>query len=387
MVPNPVVDISVGSRFHAFDLARELDTQGMLRTLHTGYPALAATRFGLRSTSVRSVWTHEPLNRAAGWLHRKGIIRSRYDNDLATRFDRVVAQRLRPGANVFVGWANQCRKSLAAASRLGMVTVVERGSTHIRWQQSILAEEATLSGLPTEVPDPRTVERELCEYEQADFVMVPSRFAAETFANQGHSRSRVVINPYGVDLRRFVNESVEIDTGPLKVIQVGRVSVRKGVHYLAPAVARVPGATVSFVGIVDAGMERVVGAPHTRIVGPVPGHELPAWYRRHNVACLVSVEEGFGLVLTQAMAMGLPVITTRNAGGAEIVQEGVNGFIVPMRDPDAIAEKLQVLADDPMRRAEMGRQARLTVADGYTWSDYGERAARAYRAMLGGGAA
>src|SRR6516162_6076237 len=138
----PVVDISAGSRFWAFDLARELSRAGMLGRLYTGYPSFLGPRFGVPHESIRSVWTNEPLNRALSALHRRNWISAK-DPFISQRHDRIVASRLRPSAaNVFVGWSGQCRCSLEAAHRLGMATVVERGSSHIEWQRNELTNEA-----------------------------------------------------------------------------------------------------------------------------------------------------------------------------------------------------------------------------------------------------
>jgi len=121
----PVVDISVGSRFYAFDLARELLSRGMLRHLHTGYPSIAAGRFGLPRKPFRSVWSHEPINRALSFLWRKGFITRCFDAPLSARFDSIVSRRLRPGADLFVGFSSQSLRSLQVARRLGMVTILE----------------------------------------------------------------------------------------------------------------------------------------------------------------------------------------------------------------------------------------------------------------------
>jgi len=160
MASTLAADISVCSRFHAFDLARELSRHGMLRHLHTGYPSFVASRFGVRRGHVRSVWSGEPINRALAILHRSGWIGPR-DPYVTQRHDRIVASRLRPGADLFIGWSGQCRQSLTIARRFGMTTIVERGSTHIEWQSRQLTEEARITGLPVESPDPRTIEQEL----------------------------------------------------------------------------------------------------------------------------------------------------------------------------------------------------------------------------------
>ena len=109
------IDISVGSRFHLFDLARELDSKGVMRTLHTGYPSFLARRFGLRKGMIKSVWTHEPINRLVDKLYRASIIRGGHDVALSERFDRIVSRRLAHGADIFIGLSSQCQMSLRRA--------------------------------------------------------------------------------------------------------------------------------------------------------------------------------------------------------------------------------------------------------------------------------
>jgi glycosyltransferase involved in cell wall biosynthesis len=385
----PIVDISVGSRFHAFDLARELLKHNMLRHIHTGYPAFSGPRWGVPRRVVRSVWTGEPLNRGLAELHRRGWI-ARQDCYTSERHDRIVASRLRPGANVFVGWSSQCRLSLGAGRALGMTTVVERGSSHIEWQRNELIEEAQLTGLPVDVPHARTIEQELAEYQAADYIAVPSAFAARTFVVKGVPEAKLLINAYGVDLTLFsgagqVPPAYRTDAKDLNVLHVGQVSARKGVHYLVDAVGRVPGARLTLVGAVQAGMNaRFDGNAAVRMAGAVAGRELPLWYRQADVFCLLSVEEGLALVLAQAMAMGLPVIATPNTGAGELIEDGVHGFIVPARDPAAAAARLRQLAESPELRREMGARARARVADGFDWAHYGARARAHYLRIVGG---
>jgi glycosyltransferase involved in cell wall biosynthesis len=379
----PLVDISVGSRFWAFDLARELLPAGMLRYLFTGYPAFSAERFGLPRSAFRSVWTHEPLNRLAAALHARTWINDSLQFPVNSRFDRIVARRLTPGADIFVGWSGFSQHSLGRASSLGMTTVVERGSAHIEWQRDTLQEESDRTGLPMEIPDPRMVDRELAEYATADYIAIPSEFVARTFEEHGVPRERLIVNPYGVDLTHFHSQRPLVDRHDgLRVIHVGRVSARKGVQYLVPAVGKVSGATLTLVGGVDSGMDRVINRSHTRVIGSVPVEQLPRYYAAADVYCLLSIEDGFAMTLTQAMAMGLPVITTSNVGAAELVTDGVDGFVVPPRDPDAVADRLRQLADDPAGAVEMGQRARAKVAQGFSWQDYGARARRAYAVLV-----
>jgi len=377
----PLVDISVGSRFHAFDLARELHSFGMLNHLYTGYPKFSAAQFELPKDRFESVLTHELLNRLFGKLHHAGVLRSRPDAVLSERFDRIVAKRMRPGGNLFVGWSNQSLRCLRTAREFGMTTILERGSSHIEWQRAVLLEERARTGLNGEIPDVRSVERELQEYAAADYIAVPSKFAAATFREKGFPDDRLLVNPYGVNIQRFKVQRRQPESG-LRVLHVGRISMQKGVQYLVSAVNKVPGANLTLVGTVDPGMNWLKKEQRVQLVGPVPGHDLPAFYAKADVFCLLSLQEGLALVLAQAMASGLPVIATPNTGVEELIEDKVQGFVIPPRDIDAAADRLQKLADNPALRAEMGARAQAKVSNGFSWIDYGIRARTIYQSVL-----
>ena len=257
-----------------------------------------------------------------------------------------------------------------------MTTIVERGSAHIEWQWRELTEEGRRTGLFVERPHPKTVEQEIAEYEAADFIAIPSAFAARTFVNCGVPAHKLLINPYGVDLRLFDrrddDRSVPI-TKELRILHVGRVSAQKGAHYLVDAAGRLRNTRLTFVGAVDPGMHDVVRKSNVRVVGAVPGSVLPEYYRDSDVFCLLSIQDGLALVVAQAMAMGLPVIATPNTGAEELIDDGETGFIVPARDPGAVASRLRELAQNPELRKRIGQRARARVASGFGWAHYGAR--------------
>ena len=377
------VDISVGSRFHAFDLARELQVRGLLRALYTGYPRWAARRFGLLGATVHPIPVYEPLNRLLGLLMRRGIRTGRLPQMLSDRFDHSVTRLLQPGGSIFVGWSSQCRRSLRRAKALGMKTVVERGSSHILWQRDQLMEEADALGGGPAGAHASTIAAELDEYATADYIAVPTEFVVQTFVERGVPREKLLVNPYGVDLQRFVPPAGRpASRETLRVLHCGQVSARKGVHYLAEAIQLVPGAELRCVGALHAGMVHRLRQPRITLLGAVSGAEVPAHYAWADVFALLSIEEGMALVLAQAMASGLPVVATPNTGAGEFITDGVEGFLVPPRDPKAAAQKIEWLLRHPAERLAMGRRARERVCRGYSWSDYGDRAVKNYERIL-----
>jgi glycosyltransferase involved in cell wall biosynthesis len=380
------VAVSVMGRFHAFDLAGQLERRGYLHQLVTSYPKFFAARFGIPRARVSSVLSNELLRRGFERIPQR--LRGSFDAESAfhDHYARRAAGRLRPGGDLLVAWSGSALPALRRARELGMTTVVERGSTHIAWQTDLLHAEYARFGLRPRAAPPRLVARELAEYAEADAIAVPSGFARQTFAERGVPPERLLCLPYGVSLATFAPPE-----GPeepvFRVIHCGRVDLRKGCHYLIEAFhgLRLPRAELWLVGPVAPEMEvfrRRYASPAIVFQGPRPQAELARFYGRCAVFCLASLEEGMAMVIPQAMACGLPVIATPNSGAEEIVREGVEGHLVPVRDVEALRRSIVGLYEDPERRRAMGRAALARVRAGFTWDDYGDRVVAAYRALI-----
>ena len=205
------------------------------------------------------------------------------------------------------------------------------------YQRKILEEEYGRLGMRKEVVHPKVVERELTEYREADFIAIPSQFVKDTFLQQGVAEEKLIHVPFGVDLTHFYPAPKEDNT--FRIIHCGGISIRKGVHYLLQAFAELnlPGAELWLIGSMTDEIKpflRKWGSPAIRHQGPFPERELHKYYSQGSVFCLASIEEGLAMVQVQAMACGLPVICTTNTGGADIVRDGRDGFILPIRDVD-----------------------------------------------------
>jgi glycosyltransferase involved in cell wall biosynthesis len=376
----------VQGRFHGFDLARELHTEGLLHRLMASQPRSVVARWGVPADKVRSTLRYEVLRRAAARLglaaRVPGLDRLVYEG-----FDRAVARRLEP-ADVVVAWSGMARATLARAHALGARTVVERGSSHVACQRAILEEEHQRFGLPMpRLFDEYLFERELREYEEADAIAVPSEFASRSFVERGVPRRKLIEVPYGVDLTQF-RPAPRTRPG-FRAIYVGALTLRKGIPDLLEA-ARVASVELSIVGPQDEAL-----APLLRKYqglysygGVVPQARLLDYYRDADAFVIASVEEGLAMVILQALACGLPVICTTNSGGSAVVTDGVNGFVVPIRAPHAIAERLVWLRDDPPRldaMKAMKAAAVASVATGHSWRDYGRAVAQRYRDLAATG--
>lgn len=377
--------ISVMGRFHAFYLAQVLQDAGCLDKLVTSYPTFETVKYGVRRENIRSLLIHELVARF--WRNQPTAIRRLYNiiyhNHIA--FDWNVARGLTEDSSVFIGWASGVVRSIARARELGMTSFVERGSSHMLFQQEIVSEEYDLHGVEYWEHHPGLTERELIEYETADYVCVPSQFARRTFLERGFSDEKILVNPYGVNLDHFPRREKPDDV--FRVVFCGALSLRKGLPYLLQAFSELalPNSELLLIGSRIPEAEPFLAryaSDNIRHVGPFPEFDLHEYYRLGSVFCLPSVEDGFGMVLIQAMASGLPLICTPNTGGPDLITEGKDGFVVPIRDVEALKEKILFCYENPDVLAEMADAAEARVKQGFTWSEYGDRAIADYRQGL-----
>ena len=306
------------------------------------------------------------------------------DLGIGRAFGSFAAEAAIGGADLLVGWSAGLLEAIGPARAAGMKVVVERGSTHIRNQVRVLTEAYAEHGLDYRETDPEIVARELAEYEGADAIAVPTEYAARTFVDEGIARDKLVVNPYGVDLTRFVPAAKREPNRPIRVLFVGRVGIQKGVPWLLEAFAKIGfGAELYLVGPVDTDAVGFLGQRPTNVVvrGAVAGTELPSEYAAADIFCLPSLQEGMPLTLLQAMACGLPSIVTAPAG-AGLVHTGEEGILVPTRNVDGLAHALERLIGSAEVRGAMGEAARRAVAAGHGWQDYADRAIVAYRDVL-----
>jgi len=302
-------------------------------------------------------------------------------------FDKYVSWSLRSmHVDLLVAFAWFGLDSFRVCKSKGITTIVERGSAHTLFREHILEEEYHRLGVKRlrKPLDPRIVERELLEYELADYIAVPSRFSERSFLDMGVPENKIVRIPYGVDLERFYPKPKN-DSRSFKILSVGNLGIEKGTGYLVDSAELLKGLDLELVlvGSLDAyireRLERCC-VPWT-FVGRVKQDQLPKWYNSATVYCLLSIQEGMSMTILEAMACGLPVVASVNTGAADIITDGVDGFLVPIRDPYAVAEKLLILYNNPALRREMGDRARERVSK-LSWDNYGDSIEQEYRRLL-----
>jgi starch synthase len=368
------VVLSTIGKFHTFDLARQIHKRGALTAIFSGYPWFKLKNENLPKPRVKTFpYLHAPYMRFAP---RSTPVRLLWEWQDRLWFDRYVARRL-PECDVFCGLSGSALYSGRLAKSRGAKYVCDRGSSHIRAQDRILREEYDRQGVQFPGIDPRIIKREEAEYEKADLITVPSTFALNTFVEAGVTPQKMRAAAYGVDLELFY-PCVSKRADDFHVLFVGGLSVRKGVGYLLDAFRQLQChyKRLTLVGSILPEMESTISQlrdnSRIHITGPVPQQRLREIMSTSHVMVLPSVEEGLALVQAQAMACGCPVIATQNTGARDLFADRKEGFIVPIRDAVAIAERLQCLADNPELGTTMGQAAIERVRSMGGWDRYGD---------------
>jgi len=385
------VTLSTIGKFHTFDLARELHARGALTAVFSGYPKFKLRNEQLPSSSVHTfAWLHAPY---MGFRYREllGTPINRFWEYLdKVAFDRFVSARM-PPCDVFVGLSGSALRSGKAAQTRGARYVCDRGSSHIRVQDQLLREEYARWDVKFPGVDPRVIDIEEAEYASCDCITIPSSFCLSSFVGQGISPNKLKRIPYGVNLKRF-HPTVAPDPDQFDILFVGGMSFRKGVQYLLQAYEGVRHAkkSLTFAGIpdrrfIDLMKRRSLWPDDARLLGHVPQPRLKDIMSRSHVLVLPSIEEGLALVQAQAMACGCPVIGTKHTGAEDLFVDGVEGYIVPIRQPDQIVERLQRIADDAALRSRMSIASLARVKKLGGWHTYGSQALAAYDSLLAQG--
>jgi glycosyltransferase involved in cell wall biosynthesis len=377
MTPLRIAIVAHG-RFHAFDLARELIARGHDVTLLTNYPRWAAARFGVPAASVRSFVVHGALARLAGrWpgLAQRVSAERRLHRMFGRWAERVLAERR---WDIVHGWSGVSEEILLSKRVVGH-TVLMRGSSHIAVQARLLAEEARQAGVAIDRPSPWMIAREMREYAQAERILVLSSFARQTFIDEGTSDDRLMVLPLGADVTAFrpapdvaaARTRRVLAGAPLRVVCVGTVSYQKGLAALENVIGQVDGDRIemAIVGPAlpesEAVVKRLRNHRGVRIVGYVPQRELPAVYAEADVFFFPTVQDGYGMVLAQAQAAGLPVLATTHSAAPDFVREGENGWLVEPGDAPAMADILRRCDAD---RSSLAAMAARVYRDGWSRS-------------------
>jgi glycosyltransferase involved in cell wall biosynthesis len=303
-------------------------------------------------------------------------------------FAAAVARLKLPTHDVFFGYAYASLEMLQAEKSRGKMTIlcqIDPGPAEFRLVVEEMRKHPEIAGPPTGLPD-ENIDRNRREWELADIIIVNSDWSRQALISEGVPPAKIEILPlaFEPESENLTSENQQSsDTSPrpspqrgegvLRVLWLGQVNVRKGIHYLMAAARLLERENIQFdmVGPVNILPGAVAAAPRNMTFhGPVSRDRAAEWYRQSDVFVLPTLSDGFALTQLEALAHGLPVIVTPNCGG--VVTEGQTGFVIPARDPQALAAAILKFIDDRRLSAAMAPRCRVAVK-AYSVEAYGRR--------------
>jgi glycosyltransferase involved in cell wall biosynthesis len=361
----------IGAREH-YAVARALHQQGMLAGLVTDWYApswlkrktsangrlssASAARCEelpdklVRSFPLRSLWWKWQIRRAA----RHGATQKVHEQTDAA-FAKAAARLHLPKHDAFFGYSYASLEFLEAEKKRGMLTVLDQidpGEKEFRIVAEEMRRHPEIAGVAPEFPT-AYYERNQREWELADIIVVNSEWSREALISEGAAPAKIEILPLAYEAananRQAGDNKLKPDSSaaPLRVLWLGQVNVRKGIHHLMEAARLLQNENVRFdvVGPVGILPGATAAAPaNMTFHGPVSRDRAAEWYRQSDVFVLPTISDGFALTQLEALAHALPVIATPNCG--RVVEEGRTGFTVPPRDPQALADAVMRFVRD-----------------------------------------
>lgn len=361
------IAVASAGRFHVLDLARELCALGEDVKFYSYVTKARALKYGLPEPAhvglLSAVWPWVGLQR---FFQRQ--FHSRLERRLCEGLDRAVLRRLQP-CDVFVCMSGlYLEAAVEARRRYGAKIVLVRSSKHILTQDEILSRTSGATR-----PSALSIERELAGYRVADMIDVPSRHVARSFERDPSLTAKVVVNPLGVDLDMFPLLPRRPRTAEPVLLFAGTWSLQKGCDLLGAAVQADPRLHLLHVGeISDCPFP---DHPRCRHLPKVEQSQLAQIYAQVDALVLPSRQDGFGMVLVQALSSGLPVLCSDATGGEDLMhtpslRERIR--IIRAEDGAALSAGLSLLADRLKQGPDfplLGNEDRQTL----TWTAFARR--------------
>lgn len=341
-----------------------------------------------RGLSQSRVVSYDELGLLSYWLRKRKSSRSNL-NAIQAVINRAFGERVvrtgLSGGSVVYGFNGAALEIFREAKRRGLRCILEQTIAPYRILMKLLKEEADL--WPNWEPDmvSKSSAEVLAEREEAEWSLADRIVCASTFVEEGLKLLRVEtekcrVVPYGIDVSHFRTHAKNVNKPGLNILFVGEVGLRKGVPYLLRALRELDSEHLRcrLVGAISLNQKKLADLRRwVEILGPVPRSQIQEMYNWADIFVFPSICEGSAFVTYEAMACGLPIITTPNSGS--VARDGEEGFIVPIRNATAIVEAIDQLLRKKGLLREMSYNA-LQRIEHFSWGNYSNKLMEVIRA-------
>ena len=342
--------LSCHGRFHYFEIAKVLYKNNQLSHIVSGYPWFKLKNENLPKKKVTTVAfgiltiLASILGKISPVIFKKLIqilsnIRSFYIDKRSSNF--------LDNSDIFLALSGGGLETGKLFKKKNKIYICERSSVHILEQQEILKNEYKKYNVNFNI-EPWTIERELNEYKEANFILVPSEFCRNSFAK--HKIYNTEIIPYAANLDNFFPIPKPKNKKTFDILYIGALSLQKGLPYLLDAFNNFnhPNKQLHIIGSKTgdtALFKNKLNFENIKVYGHIPNNQLVKFINQSDIFTIASIQDGYSVVVPQVAACGLPSIVTSNNGAADAVSKHNYGFVVPPFSSYAITEKLYEIAD------------------------------------------
>jgi glycosyltransferase involved in cell wall biosynthesis len=392
---NPSVLLAHPGTQYAHQLARQLERHKTLGEFWTGFALAEDSSFTKHFDRLPASWTKRISNRIlAGvppyrlrtmpwieWKSQRQLHRGIPAQEVYHRrnrdFQRKIPEASIENSSALIGFDTSSWILAERAQSMSKPFFLDQSASHPLVSERILGE------VPVTFPEwqqfiDKRIEKVLAcenlEYQLATKIVVASSFSKNTLISQGVNSSKIVVNPYGVDLNLFRPPDAPRDRKTIRFLFLGAISAHKGVPLLLRAWKHLDlgNAELWLVGAIGNRERRLIpDLPNLRVIGKRAHAELPNLLQQCDVLVFPSYCEGFGLVLLEALASGLPVITTETTAGPDLIRNGAEGYLIPAGDLSSLCDTMSLCLDeDRLKSMSIAARAR---AEAFSWDSYGDR--------------
>jgi starch synthase len=380
---------------YSFRLALELERQDLLSLFFTGFAFCAGDLFdrvwkrlptryrrrlanrrveGLPSHKLRCHWFGEV---SAILAQRSGADPQALLHRRNASFQQAIPEAALAAADAVIGFDTSSWILARRCRQLGIPLIVDQSIAHADSKVALFERIGAQfpgwsEGLESRLPEVRKAEEE--EHEGAKLIIAASSFTKRTLIENGVNEEKIRINPYGVDSARFSQIS-RTSERPFRFVFIGAITARKGVPLLLEAWRELEprDAELWLIGAVSRKVQSLLpDLRGLRHIGRIPHSEIPGLLQQSDVLVFPSYFEGFGLVILEAMAAGLAVISTTATAAPDLYQHGVEGWIIAPGDLAHLISGMAECLGNPAEVRAKGAAARR-IAQRFSWRAYGER--------------
>jgi len=320
-------NIVVFGKFHAHHLALELARVDNLEKVYTTYPKSRFSKAPELKYKITSYFIFEVLNR----IQRKLINSNRIEQVLKNLFAHLVSFKIEINS-VIIAWSTTALPLIKSKKKFKIF--LERASCHYADQIKLLNKAYNDNNLNFKA-NTIAYKQELIEYKNCYKIVVPSLFAYNSFSNNGIDKHKLEINQLGCDLRSFYPSKKTKNSDKFIILSVGLASIQKGTWDLIKVINKL--STKYNVKLIHVGniqknefkiFRKKINLSNVEFINSVKENELIKFYRQADLFVLNSIQDGFGMVLLQAYASGVPIISTYNTGFKDILEKDQNAGII-----------------------------------------------------------